>query len=191
LPLQKFEKQGRRVEMGPKRTLLEGYVAEHALTGRFDVQHDVERRSREVFARLHEERQSRMPSLRSIPSFHVASALQSPSRQLLRSTAHRRLLRRKTHELVLSEDDLARLAALLTENASKTEGNNSTLIDRINFEDFLDVASRLPPHVAQCCNARSFMRFPRDALGRINAHQFFHSVCQRVARCQTRLQLSM
>jgi serine/threonine-protein phosphatase 2A regulatory subunit B'' len=175
--------------MGPKRALLEGYVAEHALTGRFDVQHDVERRSREVFARLQEEKQSRMPSLRSIPSFHVPAALQSPSRQLLRSTAHRRLLRRKTHELVLSEDDLARLAALLTENASKSVGNRHH--DRINFEDFLDVASRLPPHVAQCCNARSFMRFQRDSLGRINTHQFFHSVCQRVARCQTRLQLSM
>ena len=168
---------------------LEGYVKEHRLIGDFDADHDVERRTREIFDKRRAQEVAADPTLAAIPRFFRSKSL-NETHKLLRRLARTRQMQRYTGEL-LNEEDLERLAELLTDNTSPAPNEGDSGLERINWDSFCIVASFMPEKAGRFFTPATFLQFRRDRWGRISTHRFFQYVCHIITLCQTRIQLAM
>ena len=163
---------------------LTGYVKEHRLFGELDAEHDVERRTREIFDKRRAAEISKDPTLAAVPRFFRAKSM-TDTHKLLRRLARTRQVQRFSEEL-LDEEDLERLAELLTENNSPPDD-----LERINWDNFCLVASCMPTKAERFFTPSTFLKFRRDRWGRISTHRFFQYVCHIITLYQTRIQLAM
>jgi serine/threonine-protein phosphatase 2A regulatory subunit B'' len=125
-------------------------------------------------------------SFKMIPKFFYKKTKESPLYLKLRQEARTRFLQNKTAE-VLDKEDLEQLWYLLKEHTSLPEDGT----ERINYDQFIYVCSRLPPKCRQFFTSSTFLKFERDEYGRIEIVPFFHYVVRKVNLFQTRIQISL
>jgi serine/threonine-protein phosphatase 2A regulatory subunit B'' len=130
--------------------------------------------------------ESKDPSYSKICRFYFKKATDTPLYLRLRQEARTRFLQNKTAE-VLDKEDLEQLWYNLKENISQPEDGT----ERINYDQFLFVCSRLPPKCRQFFTPSTFLKFQRDEFGRIEIVPFFHYVVRKVNLFQTRIQISL
>ena len=63
--------------------------------------------------------------------------------------------------------------------------------ERINYDQFIFVCSKLPAKCRQFFTSSTFLKFERDEFGRIEIVPFFHYVVRKVNIFQTRIQISL
>ena len=93
----------------------------------------------------------------------------------VRQEARTRFLQNKTSE-VLEREDLEKLWFLLKENVSHPQDG----VQRINYDQFIYVSTKLPQKCQQFFTASTFLKFERDEYGRIEIAPFFHYVVRKV-----------
>eukprot|EP01017_Pseudomicrothorax_dubius_P033347 TRINITY_DN4465_c0_g1_i7.p1 TRINITY_DN4465_c0_g1~~TRINITY_DN4465_c0_g1_i7.p1 ORF type:complete len:454 (+),score=131.29 TRINITY_DN4465_c0_g1_i7:71-1363(+) len=152
---------------------------------------EIETETDALFLKYIDEERERMvkedPSFRRIPKFYSkANANESVLNFKLRQEARTRFLHHKTTE-ILDKEDLEKLWFLLKEHVSAPKDGK----ERVNYDAFLTVASKLPPKCRQFFTASTFIKFDRDDYGRIDIVAFFHSVVRKVNLFQTRIQISL
>ena len=165
-----------------------------------------ERQTREHLARIWKERAAkeaaRDPSLATIPRFYVpkskaggaasAPAAAASTQQLLQTELSRQArerLREHLASLILEPHELERLWQLLRQHASPPR---IAADERINYDDFCQVAAAMPPRCRKALFAPShFLKFRPDAHGRISLLHFFQWTRRKNSLMQTRAELSM
>ncbi len=125
-------------------------------------------------------------SYKMIPKFFFKKTKESGLYTKLRQEARTRFLQNKTAE-VLDKEDLEKLWYLLKEHTSLPEDGT----ERINYDQFIYICSRLPPKCRQFFTSSTFLKFERDEYGRIEIVPFFHYVVRKVNLFQTRIQISL
>ena len=112
---------------------LREYATEHALSSSaaFDAEHDLERRLKVIFSERAAKEAQKHPTLGAIPRFYRRPYKADPVRLKVRKLARMRFMQRKSAEL-LDEDELERLAVLLTENTSPPDDGK----EAINWDQF-------------------------------------------------------
>lgn len=83
--------------------------------------------------------------------------------------------------------DLEELHKLLRENFSPPHDGK----ERLNYNSFLTVASKLPLKFRHFFSASTFLKFDRDEYGRIDMQSFFHSIVRKNNLFQTRIHISL
>ncbi len=63
--------------------------------------------------------------------------------------------------------------------------------ERLNYNSFLTVASKLPLKFRHFFSASTFLKFDRDEYGRIDMQSFFHSIVRKNNLFQTRIHISL
>ena len=119
------------------------------------------------------------------PSDAVAtqSALQAELGRLARLR-----LRESMATLTLSQEELEQLWKLLKQHASPPQESAD---ERINYDDFCQVADGMPAHCAKTFFCAShFAKFYPDGLGRISLLDFFQWARRKNSLMQTRVELS-
>ena len=108
--------------------------------------------------------------------------------------ARSRLIQRKSMSL-LDESDLSDIARALAANRTP-HPHESTALDksdgpnRINYDGFCQVREAVSPRAAEFFTPDTFLKFDRDAWGRISTQLLFQYFYGRVAIRQARIQLS-
>ena len=82
---------------------------------------------------------------------------------------------------------MEKLWYLLKENVSQPDDGT----ERINYDQFIYVSTRLPGKCQSFFSASTFLKFERDEYGRIEIVPFFHYVVRKVNLFQTRIQISL
>ena len=144
------------------------------------------------FLRLLEEEKAleekKNPSFKAIPKFFFKKPKEKEDSlyHRVRQEARTRFLQNKTSE-VLEKEDLEKLWYLLKEHVSMPEDGT----ERINYDQFIFVSTKLPNKCQQFFTASTFLKFERDEYGRIEIVPFFHYVVRKVNLFQTRIQISL
>ena len=125
-------------------------------------------------------------SFKMIPKFFFKKTKESNLYLKLRQEARTRFLQNKTAE-VLDKEDLEKLWYLLKEHTSLPEDGT----ERVNYDQFIFICSKLPPKCRQFFTSSTFLKFERDEYGRIEIVPFFHYVVRKVNLFQTRIQISL
>jgi serine/threonine-protein phosphatase 2A regulatory subunit B'' len=167
---------------------------------------EAEQQTREHLHQIWKEREQRQatdePSLAQIPRFYVprsktpgtatAPAAAASTQQLLQtklSQLARERLRKHLSSLILEQHELEGLWQLLKQYASPPV---NVADERINYDDFCQVAEAMPPRCRKALFAPShFLKFRPDAHGRISLLHFFQWTRRKNSLMQTRVELSM
>jgi serine/threonine-protein phosphatase 2A regulatory subunit B'' len=104
----------------------------------------------------------------------------------VRQEARTRFLHNKSAE-ILDKEDLEKLWYLLKSNTSFPDDGS----ERMNYDQFCVVASKLPPKYRQFFQPSVFLKCDRDEYGRIEIVPFFHYIVRKVNLHQTRIQISL
>ena len=130
---------------------------------------------------------SRDASFLKIPKFFQKKPqLEDPLYFRMRQEARTRFLHNKSAE-ILDKEDLEQLWYSLKDNCSFPEDGT----ERINYEQFVNIAKELPHKFSQFFKPSVFMKCDRDEYGRIEIVPFFHYIVRKVNLCQTRIQISL
>jgi hypothetical protein len=161
---------------------------------------EAEQQTREHLVRIWKEREQREaakePSLTQIPRFYVprsktpgsatAPAAAASTQQLLQaklSQLARERLRKHLSSLILEQHELEGLWQLLKQFASPP---SNPADERINYDDFCQVAEAMPPRCRKALFAPShFLKFRPDAHGRISLLHFFQWTRAHLSRLPT------
>ena len=104
----------------------------------------------------------------------------------IRQEARTRFLHNKSAE-ILDKEDLEKLWYLLKSNTSFPDDGS----ERMNYDQFISVANKLPPKYRQFFQPSVFLKCDRDEYGRIEIVPFFHYIVRKVNLHQTRIQISL
>ena len=104
----------------------------------------------------------------------------------IRQEARTRFLHNKSAE-ILDKEDLEKLWYLLKSNTSFPDDGS----ERMNYDQFCIVASKLPTKYRQFFQPSVFLKCDRDEYGRIEIVPFFHYIVRKVNLHQTRIQISL
>ena len=131
------------------------------------------------------------PSLIEVPRFFVSRSKEPAPQavmQLELAKLARSKLRNHMSSLILTPEELEQLWRLLKQHSSLPYAHS---IERINYDDFAQVADAMPSRSA-CCffSASHFLNFELDSHGRISILHFFQWVRRKNALMQTRAELS-
>lgn len=134
-----------------------------------------------------EEEKRRDETYNKIPRFFFKKPqLENEIYMKLRQEARTRFLHNKSAE-ILDKEDLEKLWYLLKANTSFPDDGT----ERMNYDQFCQVANKLPPKYRQFFQPSIFLKCDRDEYGRIEIVPFFHYIVRKVNLHQTRIQISL
>jgi len=134
-----------------------------------------------------EKEKQRNASYNKIPRFfYKKPQLENPIYLKLRQEARTRFLHNKSAE-ILDKEDLEKLWYLLKAHTSFPDDGS----ERMNYDQFCQVANKLPGKYRQFFQPSVFLKCDRDEYGRIEIIPFFHYIVRKVNLHQTRIQISL
>jgi Ca2+-binding EF-hand superfamily protein len=122
-----------------------------------------------------------------IPPFFVPKERSNELKQKMRKEARTRFLERKAEQL-LDELELEHLWEVTLDNVVDTSEGEAR--DRLNYDAFCHIGSEMPEKAHAFFAPKVFLKFPRDAVGRISAKALFHYIVRKVSMMQLRISLT-
>lgn len=145
--------------------VLKNYVTTHPQRSAQEIDDETDKLFLNYIEEAKRKEEETDPSFKKVPKFFQKSQqTENPISFKVRQEARNRFLKHKTSEVLDKEGtglpnlDLEQLHQLLRENFSPPHDNK----ERLNYNSFLTVASKLPLKFRHFFSASTFLKFDRD-----------------------------